>query len=294
MQQSIVEYGHAADNENSLAWELFHEGIPQLHVAKQVGVDRVTVYRWVKGIYAIGELELFIDQYLLAKKGVRKKRKIDGLLKVRVWKLRETYRQCCGQKIQYFLQRDYGIDLGVKTIYKILKEKYTLRSKWKKNQVRGSVPQALKPREVVQMDSIDFGEIFAFTGIDIFSKEVDVLLAPKLTAQYGHQFLRQSMARRFDNFVDLIQTDGGPEFKDEFKTHVLEYTRRHRVAHPYKKNEQAYIESFNRSLRKECLGWAKYREKELPILTNEVEQYLEYYHKVRPHISRGMRPPLEG
>lgn len=102
------------------------------------------------------------------------------------------------------------------------------------------------------------------------------------------------MARhRFNEYVELIQTDGGPEFKDEFKTHVLEYTQRHRIAHPYKKNEQAYIESFNRSLRKECLGWAKYKQKELPIVTREVEQYLEYYHKVRPHISRGMRPPLE-
>lgn len=278
----------------SLVWELFHEGIPQLHIAKQVAVDRVTVYRWIKGIYATGELELFIDQYLLAKKGPRKKRKIDGLLKARVWKLRETYRQCCGQKIQYFLKQEYGIDLGVKTIYRVLREKYTLKSKWKKNQKRGPVPEALKPREVVQMDTLDFGEIFAFTGIDIYSKEVDVLLAPELTSGFGYRFLKQSMERRFDRFVEMIQTDGGPEFKDEFGKHVLEYTRRHRIAHPYKKNEQAYIESFNRSLRKECLGWVKYKQKELPVLMKEVKQYLEYYHKVRPHISRGMRPPLEG
>lgn len=277
----------------SLAWELFQEGMPQLHIAKQVGVNRVTVYRWVKGITTTGELELFIDQYLLAKKGSRKKRKIDGLLKVRVWKLRETYRQCCGQKIQYFLKRDYGIELGVKTIYRILKEKYQLRSKWKKNQKRGPVPEASKPREVVQMDTLDFGEIFAFTGIDIYSKEADILLAPELTGQYGYHFLRQSMERRFNEYVKLIQTDGGPEFKDEFKQHVLEYTQRHRIAHPYKKNEQAYIESFNRSLRKECLGWAKYKRKELSAVIREVEEYLEYYHKVRPHISRGMRPPLE-
>lgn len=276
-----------------LCWELLQQGIPQLHIAKQLDVDRVTVYRWIKGIHALGELELFLDEYLLAKKGPRRKRKIDGLLKVRVWKLRDQYRNCCGQKIQYFLKRDYGLDLSVKTIYKILKEKYILKSQWRKNQKRGPVPVAYKPREVVQMDTLDFGEIFAFTGVDIYSKEVDVLLTPELTSWYGYAFLKQSMERRFDHFVEMIQTDGGPEFKDEFGKHVLEYTRRHRIAHPYKKNEQAYIESFNRSLRKECLGWAKYKLKELPILTEEVEQYLEYYHKVRPHISRGMRPPQE-
>lgn len=275
----------------SLAWELFQEGVPQQHIAEQLVVDRVTIYRWLQGIQRTGELELFLDYYLSAKKGPRKKRKVDGLLKVRIWELRRKYRHCCGQKIQYFLKRDYGVDLGVKTIYKILQEKYILRTKWKKNQTRGPVPAAASSREVVQMDSVDFGEIFAFTGIDIYSKEVDVLLAPSLTGHDGYLFLKQSMQRRFNGFVETIQTDGGPEFKDEFKQHVLEYTKRHRVAHPYKKNEQAYIESFNRSLRKECLGWSKYTLLELPILIQEVEEYLQYYHGERPHISLGMRPP---
>ena len=54
---------------------------------------------------------------------------------------------------------------------------------------------------------------------------------------------------------ELIQTDGGSEFKEAFAERVLAYCQRHRVARPYKKNEQAYIESFNRTVRKECLGW---------------------------------------
>lgn len=276
-----------------LCWELFHEGADQLHIAQRLGVNRVTVWRWIKGIQAVGELELFLDRYLLAKKGPRRKRKIDGLLKVRVWSLRERYRHCCGQKIQYFLKKDYDISLGVKTIYRILGEKYVLKSRWKKNQKRGPVPVASKPREVVQMDTLDFGEIFAFTGVDIYSREADVLLAPELTSLHGYRFLKQAMPRRFNNFVEMIQTDGGAEFKDEFAKHVLKYAKRHRIARPYRKNEQAHIESFNRSLRKECLGWTKYKQKELPLLTKEVEDYLEYYHRVRPHISCGMRPPLE-
>lgn len=276
----------------SLCWELFQEKVSQIHIAQQLSVDRVTVYRWLEGIRRSGELELFLDQYLLAKKGPRRKRKIDGLLKVKVWQLREKYRQCCGQKIKYFLKRDYSLDLSVKTIYKILGEKYTLRTRWKKNQKRGPVPVAIKPREVIQMDTVDLGEIFAFTGVDIFSREVDVLLAKELTSQFGYAFLRQAMGRRFNGFTEMIQTDGGSEFKDEFAHHVLEYAQRHRIAHPYRKNEQAYIESFNRSLRKECLGWGKYRTQDLPALTNEVEQYLEYYHTERPHLSKNMRPPL--
>lgn len=33
----------------TLAWELYKQGIPQLHIAKQLQIDRVTVYRWIQG-----------------------------------------------------------------------------------------------------------------------------------------------------------------------------------------------------------------------------------------------------
>lgn len=143
------------------------------------------------------------------------------------------------------------------------------------------------------MDTMDLGEIFAFNGIDIFTKEADIILRPSLTSHDGYIFLKQSMKRRFNGHVSLIQTDGRSEFKDEFKQHVLEYADRYRIARPYKKNEQAFIEVFNRSLRKECLGWSKYRLKDLPTLTKEVEEYLKYYHTKRAHCSLGMETPFE-
>lgn len=73
----------------SLAWELFREGIPQRRIAKELGVDRVTVYRWIKGIRRARDLERFLDRYLAAKRGSRRGR-VDPLLKRRVWDLRES------------------------------------------------------------------------------------------------------------------------------------------------------------------------------------------------------------
>lgn len=142
------------------------------------------------------------------------------------------------------------------------------------------------------MDTLDYGGIFAFTGIDIYSKEADILLAPELTATYGYQFLKQSMTRRFGGFVQLIQTDGGSEFEDEFQRNVTHYCERHRIARPYRKNEQSYIESFNRTVRRECLGWVKYRIYELEECQTMVESFLRRYHYHRPHLGLGMRPPL--
>ena len=209
-----------------------------------------------------------------------------------MWDIREREWQCCGQKIQYFLQQERGVHLSVPKIYEILSEKYVIRSRWRKNRVRGPIPQASRPRQVVQMDTVDFGGLFAFTAIDIFTREADVLLAPELTARYGLRFLKRSMTRRFDRHVHLIQTDGGPEFKADFLADIATFCDRHRVARPYRKNEQSYIESFNRTLRKECLGWSTYSADQLQECAGLVEAFLMRYHYHRPHLGLGMKPPL--
>jgi len=184
------------------------------------------------------------------------------------------------------------VHLSVPKIYEILAEKYIIRSKWQKNKQRGTIPTAIEPRQVIQMDTIDFGELFAFTAIDIFSKEVDILLAPALRAEYGCKFLFRSMKRRFDGHVDLLQTDGGAEFKAEFKRKLPLFCNHYRVARPYRKNEQSYIESFNRTVRKECLGWQNYRIQDLPECQKMVELFLERYHYHRPHMGIRMKTPL--
>jgi len=274
-----------------LGWELHEQGIAKSRIAQRLGKHRETIHIWVKGIQQYGLMD-FLEKYRQAKKGERKRRQINPIVKRWVWEIREREYDCCGQKIQYFLELEHEVHLSVPKIYEILSEKYVIRSRWKKNQVRGQIPKASKPREVIQMDTIDFGGLFAFTAIDIFTKEADILLAPELTARFGCQFLYQSMRRRFGSHVHLLQTDGGSEFKAEFTRNVPFFCDRHRVARPYRKNEQSYIESFNRTVRKECLGWQNYRPDELAECTQLVESFLKRYHYHRPHMGLGMTPPL--
>ncbi len=274
-----------------LCWELYEQGMPKTRIARRLGKHRETIHLWIKGIKGAGLIG-FLDKYKQAKKGKRKKRQVDPIVKRWVWEIREREYDCCGQKIQYFLKKEHEVHLSVPKIYEILAEKYVIRSKWKKNKQRGPIPQAARPRQVIQMDTIDFGELFAFTAIDIFTREADILLAPALTAEYGCRFLNQSMRRRFSGHVNLLQTDGGPEFKADFKSKVNLFCSRHRITRPYRKNEQSYIESFNRTVRKECLGWQKYRLQDLPECQNMVELFLERYHYHRPHMGLRMNTPL--
>lgn len=274
-----------------LAWELFEKQMPKAHIAKQLKINRDTVYEWLGRISIhSGGLSGFLEEYQNAKKGERAKRKVDGLLKARIYKLREEHNDCCGQKIQYYLEQDYGITVGLKLIYKILGEKYKLRSKWKKNQKRSTSIKATKPREVIQMDTVHFGMVYAFTAVDTFAKDVSVKLYPTLTSLDGKDFLERSFQERFHH-TELLQTDGGPEFKGEFKQEVFHFADRFRVARPYKKNEQSYIESFNRTLRKECLGWGNFHPYQIPSLERELNDYLDYYHNQRAHLSLNMKTP---
>ena len=279
--------------EMVLAWELHQSGLSQSAIARRLGRNCETIRLWLRGIESQG-LKPFLSQSEQVYKMPRPSRQVDALVKVWVWEIRAREHDCCGQKIAYFLEKEHGVKLSVPKIYEILAEKYVLRSKRKKNQNRGDLPQADAPRQVVQMDSIVFGKLFAFTAVDIWSREADVILRPSLTAADGWPFLQTCMARRFDRFVDLVQTDGGSEFEAEFAGGVHSFCREHRIARPYKKNEQAYIESFNRTVRRECLGWGHYTPADAVRLQPRVEAFLVRYHNHRPHMAfEPMRPPLQ-
>lgn len=233
----------------ALVWDLHQQEIPKARIARQLGLHRETVHLWIQGIEQRGFLE-FVEEYQQAKKGKRPRRQVDALLKKKIWAIREREMDCCGQKIQYFLEKEYNVKPAVSKIYEILGEKYKLRSQWKTSKKRGSTPEANKPREVIQMDTIAFGNIFAFTAIDIFTREADVMLAPQATSLNGAVFLDHCMPRRFNSFSETIQADGGPEFQGKFASMVYQYTNRFRVSRPYRKNEQSFIESLTGQLGK--------------------------------------------
>lgn len=65
---------------------------------------------------------------------------------------------------------------------------------------------------------------------------------------------------------------------------VEEFSSAHRYSRPYKKNDQSFIESFNRSLRKECLGWGKYRKGNLSAVQMRVDAYLRHFIYERWHM----------
>jgi IS30 family transposase len=255
-----------------VAWALRKQSIPVNAIAEEVGKDRSTIYRWLKGIRQYG-IEGFIHHNKNAKKG-RRQRKTHPYIEQRVLTIRREHHNCCGEKILYWLERD-DVHLSRSTVYRILNKHLKLRTKGRRNKPRGPLPKAQGKREVIQMDTIDFGRVYAFTAIDIHTREGQVILRPGLTAQDGKEALSQFMA--YFERCKTIQTDGGSEFEKEFAELAVTIAE-HRIARPYNKNEQSFIERFNRTVRQECLGWEKYLPSQIPKLQRQVDSWLEYYH----------------
>ena len=165
----------------TLAWDLFRQGVPKARIAQHLGRNRETIILWIQGIEQQG-LPALLEHHQAAAKQPRPARQVRPTTKQLIWSIREREHHCCGQKIAYFLDKEYQITLSVPKIYEVLAEKYTLRSKWTKNQKRGQVPEADAARQVIQMDTVHFGQVFAFTAVDIFTREADVLLRPSVLA----------------------------------------------------------------------------------------------------------------
>jgi transposase InsO family protein len=273
-----------------LVWELYCCQVKPDDIATKINKDRATVYRWIAGIKRCG-FRRYLHKYEHAKQGRRQKRKTDPIIKARIYAIREKYHHCCGEKIRYWMKQEYGIDVAICTIYRVLGQKYQLRPNYKKNQPRGPVPKADAPRKVIQTDTVDFGELFAYTAIDIFGRDASVIMGTGLEAKDGAIALEQQMA--YFESCDLIQRDGGSEFEKEWEQKAKQYCNRIRTSRPYRKNEQAYIESFNRTLRKECLGWRKYRKSELKLTQQKVDEFISFYNNTRPHLSLNLMSPKQ-
>lgn len=198
-----------------LAWELDRAGVKVPVIAQRVGKHRATVYRWLEGMRR-GGLREFVREYKNAKKRPRR-RKVNPGIERRVLSIRREHRDCCGEKIVYWLDKE-GVLLSRSTVYRVLNKHLRLRPKGHRNRPRGPVPRAKAPREVIQMDTVDFGGLYAYSAIDTYTREVQVVLLPGLTGEDGRKALDLVMA--YFGSCEVLQTDGGKEFKGEFEQRV--------------------------------------------------------------------------
>ena len=163
------------------------------------------------------------------------------------------------------------------------------RSPWKRLHLSVERPLALKPGDLVLVDTIHLmisekERIYVYTLIDVYSRWCFAFATDRISARQSVKFLK--MAQGLAEFkFSCIQSDHGPEFSQHFSERIKIAHRHSRVRKP---NDNAYLERFNRTLQEECLNELRTSVK---IFNQKIPLYLNYYNDERLHMGINFSTP---
>jgi len=202
------------------------------------------------------------------------------------------------KRIHILLLRE-GWHVNHKRVYRIYREEgLSIRTKRPKRHVSGARRVHRDKADYLNKSwSMDFmadglynGRRFrVLTIVDNFSREsLGILVDQKIRGEHVAGFLDSIVQRR--GLPKSIYVDNGPEFVSKAldkwayeKKVTLDFSR------PGKPTDNAYIESFNGTLRDECLNTHWFLSLEDAKL--KIEQWRKNYNNFRPHSSIGNVPP---
>lgn len=274
----------------AVAWRLHQDGVDVDIIAASFEVHRATIFRWFRYIRDYG-IRAF-ERWMKTCKYRRRKRRIDARIPALV---RDFRRSCdwCGEKIRWWLRTTHGLTTSVATIYRILGEEFKLSSPWKHRIVRGGPPKAERPRHVLQMDTVHLGHpgLAVLTVIDIYTREALALPVKNLESRTIANWI-PAIQTHFGQ-IEILQTDNGSEFKGFFLKTIRHWTMAHRTIHPGAKEENGFIESFNRTLRDYGVGRRTWHQNEYRHLTETLENFVHRYNDETPHLSLNLQTPTQ-
>jgi len=267
-----------------VAWNMHQAGSTMEQICTVVSKHRATIYRWFRKIRQVG-IRLFLKRKKTCKHR-RPSRQTPEYIIQKVVDIRNEF-GWCGTKIQKELKENHGISLALSTIYRWLHRRFTNAAvgvqRYKKHQ---AIVTASAPREVIEHDTVDLGgkqaDVYAYTAIDIFTKEPSVVIADNLEMETGARAFAVHGA--FYGSVQTHQSDNGSEFQRVFTEAVSAAGSNHRYSRPYKKNEQSHIENFNKALRSECFPRGEYRQEDIPKLQERADAFTKHYIERRWHM----------
>jgi len=186
-----------------------------------------------------------------------------------------------------------GIRVSLSSVKRTLDRMNLLkkRSPWKRYHFPILRPDVLKQGDLVQIDTVHIlnpegRRIYVFTILDVFSRWAYARAYEKANTQTALNFVRR--AEQIASFpFQVIQSDHGSEFSQQFSEHVCSVHRHSRVRRP---NDNAHLERFNRTIQEECLDKA---DKTVNDFNKALKTYLPYYNEKRLHFGLKLQTPLQ-
>jgi transposase InsO family protein len=204
---------------------------------------------------------------------------------------REKYNRCSEVVHQHLLSD--GIKASLNSVRRKIDAAGLMkkRSPWKRLHLSTHRPEALKPGDLVMVDTIHLMEskhrrIYVYTLIDVYSRWCYAWAVDRINARKSVEFLKRAEALANFKF-NCIQSDHGSEFSQHFSERIKVLHRHSRVRRP---NDNAHLERFNRTLQDECL-------RKLPtnvrMFNRALPEYLTYYNTERLHLGINFQTPIQ-
>ena len=214
---------------------------------------------------------------------------ISAILRIR------QHRYECAEIIHYKLAKE-GINISLSSIKRVIKRNELWRKKrrYRWNEKR---PLPTAPGELIQTDTVHYvnplnhSKMYIYTVIDLYTRMAYAKISPNLSEKGAAETIFE--AQKFMSFpFKVVQSDNGAEFQNHFQGRLNSKgikTRHSRVRHP---NDDAHIERFNRTLRKECIG--QYNpNKNINFIDHKINRFIRYYNYDRIHLGIGLKTPYE-
>ena len=257
-------------------------------VARKYGVHRSTIGKWLKR--AAKNRKAHIET--ISSTPHSHPNQIPFELEQAVINIRLETGRCA--QILHAMLKNRGVVISLSSVKRILKRNGLLRRKrqLKPSYARIQRPQATKPGDLVEMDTIHFiksngSKFYIYVLIDIYSRCGYASYSRYLSASRSYSVARKALSL-FKFPISTIQTDNGSEFGEHLYHMLRKLGIRLRHTRVRKPNDNAHVERFIRTIQEEGFKSTLPNEK---TVQEVLRSYISYYNTKRLHLGINCNTP---
>lgn len=271
--------------------------------ARQLGIDRRTVKRWVnRGRQPWGYVRWQgVQRRSTAPKRPHRVLQGEAAVQIRIWREATGF---CREKLAFIAQH-HGLATSASTIHRMLQQAGLIRPSTKRRRPRFQNGQVMRPSNCpglgyLQMDvkyvTPELSGLpytcYLYAALDIATRYKVGLILPALD-EAGALLALYHATQAFPFPLRYVQTDNGLEFQQRFHAKCAELGLEHFYIHKNSPNENAVIERSFRTDEEEFFFWLEQAPQDHLELNTWYQTYLVKYNSVRPHMGINMRTPKE-
>lgn len=271
------------------ATNLVKKGLKVAIVARMYGVNRTTVWRWLKR--ASKHSREFIPTLTSRPKSHPNQVPLETIN--RLVELRQSLGRCAPVLHAHLTNEGHNISLA--SVGRILKRKGLVRKR-KRAKYYVALPRPVSdcPGALVQVDTIHFvrangSRFYVYSLIDTYSRLAYAEYHSKLRQYLSLEVIKNAQ-KSFGFKFSTVQTDNGPEFKDFLNISLRRDKILLRHSRVRKPNDNAHVERFNRTIQEECFQGRLPNQR---TISKKIKEYLIYYNQYRLHLSLGLLTPSQ-